>query len=561
MKPGKAFQVKAVLFDFDGTLSEPGALDFGAIRRAIDCPAGRPILEYIENLGDPQQQRRLTAELVRLEIEAAEKSVPNPGAQEIVSYLREKGLKVGIISRNGRGAILRALQNFAHLSVVDFDLIVSRDDPVRPKPNAEGVLLAAAKFGVRPGELLMVGDFIFDIQAGQSAGAVTVLLDNRAEPVAVEPESDFTIAGLLDLKRVVRLGLPLSPGKLPNELLGDFLDGVIGPDPSILVLPGIGEDTAAVDVAGEEVIVLKSDPITFVADSIGRYAVLINANDIATSGARPRWFLTSLLFPCETTPSQIRQVMLEIEAVCRQRGIVLCGGHTEITDAVLRPVVTGMLVGTVAAKDLLEKRNIAEGDLILLTKAAGVEGTAIIAAEFAGRLAGLGLSAAEIEACRDFLSSISVLEEARIAAGSPGVVAMHDVTEGGLATALVELSIAGGHEIHVDMDAIPVYAETRRICRLLKLDPLGLIGSGSLLICCRKEAAADLLQRIQAAGIRASAIGATGAEGSGVKATRQGRPVEWPSFEVDEITRLYRPLNIEPDRQDKTIANGDRLPP
>ncbi|MDF1591431.1 MAG: HAD-IA family hydrolase [Desulfobacterales bacterium] len=542
MIPHKPFHVKAVLFDFDGTLTEPGALNFTRIKKAIGCPADKPILEYIETLKDPHHRREAMDKLVRFEIEGAEKSVPNSGAEETISYLRSKGLRVGIISRNGRESILRALQNFSHLNAADFSLIISRDDPVRPKPNPDGILLAAKTFGINTAELLMVGDYVFDIQAGLQAGAVTVLLDNRTEPDPAMPPSDYKISRLADLKKIIRPGLPLSIGKLPNELLGEFLGKVASRDPAILIHPGIGEDTTAVDVQKEEVVVLKSDPITFVTDSIGRFAVLINANDIATSGARPRWFLTSLLFPCGTTASQIWQVMHELKTVCQQWGILLCGGHTEVTDAVLRPVVTGMLAGTVLRKDLIDKRNIQTGDVVLLSKAVAVEGTAIIAAEFGDKLKRQGLTDKEIDACKGFLESLSVLEEARLAGGSKGVVAMHDVTEGGLATALDELSIAGGHEIRVEMDKIPVFTETHKLCKLLKLDPLGLIGSGSLLICCRKNALETLLARIRRAGIRITPIGEILEKGQGVKAFRQGLPVEWPAFEVDEITRLFRPL-------------------
>ena len=119
-------------------------------------------------------------------------------------------------------------------------------------------------------------------------------------------------------KALVRLGIPLPPGKLPNDLLREFLNQFVFDDPSILVNPGVGEDTAAINVESEEVLVLKSDPITFATDSIGQYAVLINANDIATSGARPRWLLTTLLFPCGITPSGIQHVFDELKETCRR---------------------------------------------------------------------------------------------------------------------------------------------------------------------------------------------------------------------------------------------------
>ena len=320
---------------------------------------------------------------------------------------------------------------------------------------------------------------------------------------------------------------------------GIFLNQFVFKDPSIIINPGVGEDTAAVDVESEEVLVLKSDPITFATDSIGQYAVLINANDIATSGAQPRWLLTTLLFPCGVTPSEIRMVINELKEFCRQWDITLCGGHTEITDAVARPIITGMMAGTVARGNLIDKRNMAAGDRVLMTKAVAVEGTAIIAREFGNQLASLGMDDSEINKCRQFLANISIMEEARIAARFKATSAMHDVTEGGIATALEELSIAGGHRIIIDLEKIPVYAETRKICQLMNINPLGLIGSGSLLICCREAGCDSLITALRKGGIDVSCIGEVQEKGQGIDAWKQTRTATWPQFEADEITRLF----------------------
>jgi len=338
---------------------------------------------------------------------------------------------------------------------------------------------------------------------------------------------------------ILRLHQPLPPGKLPNDLLHDFLAQFPINDPSLLIRPGVGEDTAAIGLGNSEVLILKSDPITFVSEAIGDYAVLINANDIATSGATPRWFLTTLLFPEGTTAHEIRQVMQDIQTVCARCKITLCGGHTEITDAVRRPVVTGMLAGTVAKDDLIDKRNMQKGDRILLTKGVAVEGTAILAREFGSRLRDLGMARAEIETCRDFLSNISILEEARRAGGPGEITAMHDVTEGGLATAVEELSTAGHHKIRIRMDKIPVYPQTEKICRLLGIAPLGLIGSGSLLIVCKKDRSHQVEKRIRKAGIDVACIGQVLEAGQGIQAVQDDQSVPWPRFEVDELARLY----------------------
>jgi hydrogenase maturation factor len=351
--------------------------------------------------------------------------------------------------------------------------------------------------------------------------------------------ADFRTVDLTALKRLVRLHTALPTGKLPNDLLREFLDQIIFEDPTVIINPGVGEDIAAVDIQSEEVLVLKSDPITFATDAIGRYLVLVNANDIATSGARPRWLLTTLMFPSGVTPAEIRQVVSDLERFCHQWEITLCGGHTEITDAVNRPVIAGMMAGTVSRSALIEKGCMGTGDSILVTKAAAVEGTAIIAREFEERLSQGGMDPAEIESCKRFLDRISIIPEARIAAATPATTAMHDVTEGGIATALEELGIAGGHRLRILLDRIPVYPETSRVCGLMGIDPLGLIGSGSLLITCRQEDCRDLMRTIHSEGIRVTQIGEVLERGSGIEAVFHDQAAAWPKFEVDEIARLF----------------------
>ncbi len=535
----RSFYIKAVLFDFDGTLTKPGALNFPRLKETIGCPADVPVLEFIEDLPTLSQRNDALKQLTYFEKEAAVNSKPNIGARELIHFLRLKGIPIGIITRNTLSSVERALQNFEDIDMSYFGVIVSRETSVRLKPSGDGIILAAKTLNVDVKQILMVGDFVFDIQAGQAAGCMTAFLDYGTISDSTNVESDFIVSSLEEIKNIVRLGLPLSSGKLPNDLLENFLNGFNFHDPSVLINAGVGEDAAAVDINKEEVLVIKSDPITFATDAIGHYAVLINANDIAASGAVPRWFLTTLLFPSGVAASYIRQVMFELGSVCRRLNITLCGGHTEITDAVTRPVIIGMLAGTVTKRRLIDKRNIRPGDDVLLTKAVAVEGTAIIAREFGDRLRGLGMTESDIETCKQFLFSISILEEAQIARDCGGVSAMHDITEGGLATALMELSIAGEHRIRVNMDRIPVFEQTKRICSLLGIDPMGLIGSGSLLICSRKNETETLMDRIRDAGIDIARIGVVMKAGRGIEAVSNAGPAIWPSFEVDEITRLY----------------------
>lgn len=533
--------VKAVLFDFDGTLTRPEALDFPELKKAIQCPFDQPALEFIVRLISRQQREEAFRVLDSFEFRAAASSEPDPGAEELISDLRSRGLLVGIISRNSLRSIRRAFHNFASLSVSDFEVVISRDDDVAPKPHPAGVLLAAERMRIAPEQMLVVGDFVFDMDAGRKAGAPTVFLTNGRSHPPFARSPDYTITDLRELSGIVQYLQPLPFGKLPNDFLNRFLNEHPLDDPSVRVGPGVGEDTAVVQLEDQdEMVVLKSDPITFTTDRLGYYSVVINANDVATSGAVPRWLLTTLLFPAESNAAQIHQLIHELHRVSRQLEITLCGGHTEITPAVNQPVVVGQLVGTVPQDRLIDKRQMADSDQILLTKGIAVEGTSILARELPGKLESLGMSKGEIDKCQGFLidPGISILQEARIAVRSRVVTAMHDVTEGGLATAIEELSLAGQHRIRVYTDQIPVLRETRKICRLLDIDPLGLIGSGGLLIACRHNGCEKLMSAIREAGIQVSAIGEVLEKGFGIEAVLGEKEVKWPHFAADELTRV-----------------------
>ena len=533
--------IGAVIFDFDGTLTRPGALDFPALKRALGCPVDRPVLEFIEGMTDAEQRLEAHAALDRFEADAAALSEPAVGAERFLRFLQAQRIPTAILTRNSRASVLRALANFNEIGPTDFTAIISRDDTAAPKPSPDGVLLAAEKLGVTANESLVVGDLVFDIQAGQAAGAMTALIapDGTGNDSA-DKASDFCVPSLADLVDVVRMHRPLEAGKFPADLLEGYFKELAHPDPSVLIASAVGEDTAAVNVTGEEVLILKSDPITFATDAIGDYAVVVNANDIATAGATPRWLLTTILFPCGITAAAALAVMEQLHCICSRWQICLCGGHTEITDAVTRTVVIGMMAGTVSRSRLIDKSTIRTGDRVLVTKALAVEGTTIIAREFGDRLKAAEICDQDIEACHHLLSELSIIEEAGIATRSGQVTGMHDVTEGGLATAMEELSAAAGHRIRVDMDRIPVMDLCRTVCHRLDINPLGLIGSGSLLICCRPESAGPIMAAVSDAGIAIAEIGTVTSPGRGVDAFDTGVPTDWPRFTVDEITRLFK---------------------
>ena len=530
---GRPFKLAGVIFDFDGTLTEPGALDFAALHKAVGCPREIGLLEFLAQLTDPAERAAKEAILLEAEVEAAERCRPNEGAAELVAFLRENHVPMAIITRNSRLAVDVAFERMPEIDEDWFGAVLTRDLPVNPKPFPDGVRLAAEQLGVAEGNLLMVGDHDFDIEAGRRAGTMTMYLRNTPRADDGPAGADFIVESLAEARQIIRYGLPLPVGKLPADLLERSLAGIDATDPSVLVGAAVGEDAAAVDVAGAEVMVLASDPITLAVDSMARYTVLVNANDIATTGANPKWLLSTLLFPPGSSASEVLAMTRDIQAECAACGIALCGGHTEISDAVSRPLVVGMVAGTALKAQLIDKRGMRDGDRILLTKRVAVEGTGLIAREFGPQLAAAGLSQAEIDKAAGFLEQIGILDEARIARSVPGVSAMHDVTEGGLATAVRELGAAGGRRLRLHLDRIPVYAETRRICQALELEPLGLIGSGSLLIACSPDQAGGLVAAIKAEGIEATDIGEVLRQGEGVEAFDNGTQVEWPYFEDD----------------------------
>lgn len=333
----------------------------------------------------------------------------------------------------------------------------------------------------------------------------------------------------------------ISVGKLPSELLAELLKRQERFDPRVLVGPGIGQDAAVIDM-GDRCLIAKSDPVTFATDEIGWYAVHVNANDIACCGGIPRWFLATVLLPeAETTAALVETIFEQIASACGQLAVSLCGGHTEITHGLDRPIVVGHMLGEVPRDRYITTRGTCVGDRIILTKGIAVEGTALIAREKRDELRSV-LSADELDRCAWFLRDpgISVVAEARVALEVGGVHALHDPTEGGLATGLWELAQAADVGLAIDEAAILVLPECDRLCHHFGLNPLGLIGSGSLLIAVAPPQADAVVHRLQANGIHAAVIGEVLAQESGcLLRAVDGSTRPLPKFDRDEITRIF----------------------
>lgn len=345
---------------------------------------------------------------------------------------------------------------------------------------------------------------------------------------------------------------PLLTGKVPPQLLAQLLDSLGADAPDDLILgPGIGHDAAVVAAAGpngeDSYFVLASDPITLGGHRPGWHAVHVNANDVACLGADPRWFLLTVLAPPGTDATELDALLRDVTNACREIGATLVGGHTEITDAVQRLVLSGTMIGVFpapgGAERLIRSDGARRGDALIQIGPIAIEGTALLASDAESRLSAAGLTDAELAVARDLLRDpgISVLPAAGAVRALPGLHALHDPTEGGLATAALELAEAAGLSIELQAGAILRHPLTDRVAAALDLDPLGLLASGALLAAVHAEHAPDLLRQLDNAGAQAAQIGSLRASNQPAILVANGATRPLPRFERDELVRVLAP--------------------
>ncbi len=316
------------------------------------------------------------------------------------------------------------------------------------------------------------------------------------------------------------------------SLLAQILDRLPPPPPEVRLGPSIGEDGCAIEVPAG-VLVAATDPITLTGEKLGQLAVIVNANDVAVMGVRPRWFLAVVLVPPGAEEVTIRDIFDGMRSSLSRVGAHLVGGHTEVTGAVTQPIVVGQMIGIAESGRFVRTGGVRPGDLILQVGPAPIEGAAVLVSEAAARLSGLDRSV--LQAARDALDDpgISVVEPALLAT-ELGATALHDPTEGGLAAGLHELAHASGVHIHIDRDAILWFDPGREVCRVLGADPWSTLASGCLLAAFPPDRAETALRALGAGGHPAVAIGAA-EPGSGVD-DGEGHPIQWP--QRDEVARV-----------------------
>jgi len=324
------------------------------------------------------------------------------------------------------------------------------------------------------------------------------------------------------------MGRRLPVGKVPWDLVAGVFEGELPPD--VVLGPAVGEDAALVRIGGE-LWAAASDPISFTSADAGRLAVMVNANDVAVRGAEPKFFLAVvLLAPDEADEARVEEILMQIRDACSQLDVAVIGGHTEVTQNLAHSMVIGTMLGRVGDR-AITTGGLRSGDWIGLTKWAGLEGTSILLAELGNRLH--PLHAGALDPIETILGGewLSVVPEATVAASNPHVSALHDVTEGGVGEAVHEMERASGLRIRIDK-TIPVRAETGLVCADLGMDPLGLIGSGAMLVGCGEEGRDALATDLEDAGIPFAWIGR-------VEAGDEDSIPALPRFERDEILKAW----------------------
>ena len=332
---------------------------------------------------------------------------------------------------------------------------------------------------------------------------------------------------------------PLPVGKLDTDLLKETVfSHILHLRPEVMVRPGVGEDCATIDF-GKYECVMSTDPITAAISEIGRLAIHITCNDIASNGVEPLGIMLAMMLPIGTTVGEIETIMMQAQEVASSLGVEIIGGHTEITPAVNRPVIVSTAIGRTLAGGSQKAENMRPGDIILMTKQAGLEGTGIIASDFADQLSEV-LTAEEIAEAKGYMNLVSVVKEG-VAAGNMGTPGMHDITEGGVLGAVWELSEISGVGVELEEDKIPVSEVTRKICDHFGINYLRLISSGCMMIIVHPDREEAVVEAIRNVGVDVTRIGRVMEQGAPrVLIGKDGVVREIDPPESDELYKVVK---------------------
>ena len=298
----------------------------------------------------------------------------------------------------------------------------------------------------------------------------------------------------------------LPPGKIPVDILKEVVFKNLGAErKEVIVGPSAGIDGAVLDL-GDKSLIVSMDPITGAVERIGWLAVNVNANDVATFGVEPAFLFSCILLPENADRKLVETISAQMNAAAKDLGIAIVGGHCESTPGLTNPIVVGCTMGLTERGRYVTAGGAKPRDKLILTKSAGIEGTAILATDREPELK-KAMRVTVLQNAKNFYNQISVVKDALTACKTGGVHAMHDPTEGGVAGGIHEIADASNLGVKVFEEAIPVQPETAQICSYFQIDPLQLIGSGALLISAEAKSANEIVQKLKLQRIQASVIG------------------------------------------------------
>ena len=297
-------------------------------------------------------------------------------------------------------------------------------------------------------------------------------------------------------------------GKLPPSLMEKYVYTRLGiKDPDVIVGPQIGEDSAVIDIGNGKVLVVHADGITGAIEFLGWLAVHIVSNDIAVTGARPRWYLSTLYLPENVTEDVIDKITSQMDRAAKEIGVMIVGGHTEHTPKLERPLIATTAIGITDKSRFVRTGGARPGDKVIMTKVAAIEGTAILSTDFRGILIKKGVGENVLKSAASFLKDVSVVKEALALAERGLATSMHDPTEGGIIGGLSEIAYTSKTTLEVWEDKIPIASETLTICKALNVDPLRLISSGVLIATVPEDKVEEAIKVLEFNGIRAKVVG------------------------------------------------------
>jgi hydrogenase expression/formation protein HypE len=300
--------------------------------------------------------------------------------------------------------------------------------------------------------------------------------------------------------------MKLPPGKIPVDILKDVVFKNLGaPRNEVTLGPAAGVDGAILDFGNKNAIV-SMDPITGAVERIGWEAINVNANDVATFGVEPAFFFSCILLPENADSKIVDNISTQMHYAAKELGIAIVGGHCESTPGLANPIVVGCIMGLTEKGKYVTAAGAKAGDKLILTKSAGIEGTAILASDRQAQLEKI-FNPEILESAKGFYKQISVVKDALTAYRVGGVHAMHDPTEGGILNGVHEMADAAGLGVRIFEEKITVEPETAKICRFYEIDPLQLISSGALLIAADPQAADKIIDALCQEHIYADVIG------------------------------------------------------